>query len=54
MKSAYLNADIDCELYVEQSEGYEVLSEDGQKLYCKLNKALYQFVWFKTKWKKLE
>jgi len=41
VKSAYLNADIDCELYVEQPEGYEVLGDDGQKLYCKLNKSLY-------------
>lgn len=41
VKSAFLNADIDCEIYVEQPEGYEVLSEDGQKLYCKLNKSLY-------------
>jgi len=41
VKSAYLNADIDCELYVEQPEGYEVLGDGGQKLYCKLNKSLY-------------
>ena len=38
---AYLNAPIDCEVYIEQPEGFEVKSETGEKLVGKLNKSLY-------------
>ena len=41
VKTAYLNAPIDCELYIEQPKGYEVRGENGEKLVCKLNKSLY-------------
>jgi len=41
VKTAYLNAPIDCELYVDQSEGFEVKSISHGKLVCKLNKSLY-------------
>ena len=41
VKTAYLNAPIDCELFVEQPEGFTVESEDGQPLVCKLKKSLY-------------
>lgn len=41
VKTAYLHAPIDCELYVEQPEGYEVLSNSKEKLVCKLEKSLY-------------
>lgn len=40
VKTAYPHAPIDCELYVEQPEGYEVISTE-QKLVCKLEKSLY-------------
>ena len=40
VKTAYLNAPIDCEIYLEQAEGYEVPGKD-KKLVCKLNKSLY-------------
>ena len=40
VKTAYLNAPIDCELYVEQPEGYDV-SNKGRKLVWKLKKSLY-------------
>lgn len=40
VKSAYLHAPIDCE-YMEQLEGFEVKSDKGGKLVCKLNKSLY-------------
>ena len=43
VKTAYLNAPIDCELYIEQPEGFEERGENGEKLVCKLNK-----------WEKLE
>jgi hypothetical protein len=35
VKSAYLNADIDCDIYMDQAQGYEVESKDGQKLVYK-------------------
>ena len=41
VKSAYLNAPIDCEIYVSQPAGYEKFCDNGEKLYCKLNKSLY-------------
>ncbi len=41
VKTAYLNAPIDCELYVEQPEGFEVKSQNGKKLVCRLKKSLY-------------
>ena len=40
VKSAYLNAPIDCEIYVCQPKGYEKYGENNEKLYCKLNKSL--------------
>ena len=41
VKTAYLNAPIDCALYIEQSEGYERKDSNGEKLVCKLKKSLY-------------
>ena len=41
VKTAYLNAPIDCELYMEQPEGFDERGENGEKLVCKLNKSLY-------------
>ena len=41
VKTAYLHAPIDCELYIEQPEGYEKKSQTGEKLVCKLQKSLY-------------
>ena len=40
VKTAFLNADIDYEIYVKQPEGYEVTKGD-KPLYCKLKKSLY-------------
>ena len=40
VKIAYLNAPIDCEIYMEQAEGFEVQREKGRLIY-KLNKSLY-------------
>ena len=40
VKTAYLNAPIDCEIYLEQAEGCEVPGKD-KKLVYKLNKSLY-------------
>ena len=41
VKTAYLNAPIDCEIYVEQPEGFEQEGENDEKLVCKLHKSLY-------------
>lgn len=41
VKSAYLNAPIDCEIFMEQAEGFEVQSKNGEKLVYKLKKSLY-------------
>ena len=41
VKTAFLNAPIDCEIYVKQPEGFEVKDENGQLLVLKLNKSLY-------------
>ena len=41
VKSAYLNAPIDKEIFVEQAKGFEKYDQNGQKLVYKLNKSLY-------------
>ena len=41
VKTAYLHAPIDCEIYTEQPEGYTKKSPTGEKLVCKLHKSLY-------------
>ena len=42
VKTAYLNAPIDCEIYLEQAEGFETPnSDENQRLVYKLNKSLY-------------
>jgi len=41
VKTAYLNVPIDCEIYMEQAKGYEVLCKSNEPLVYKLNKLLY-------------
>ena len=41
VKTAYLNAPIDHDIYIHQPKGYEVKNKDGKVLYCKLKKSLY-------------
>ena len=41
VKTAYLNAPIDCEIFMEQPEGFEIPSNSEDVLVCKLNKSLY-------------
>ena len=41
VKTAYLNASIDCEVYMDQAEGFEVPSGSGGTPVYKLNKLLY-------------
>ena len=37
----YLNAPMDCKLYIEQPEGYDVPNKIDRKLVWKLEKSLY-------------
>ena len=53
VKSAYLNAPIDCEVYMEQPEGYEVQSKDGKKYVCKLLKSLYGLKQSASNWREV-
>lgn len=41
VKTAFLHAPIDCEVYMKQPDGFEVKSEMDEKRVCKLNKSLY-------------
>ena len=39
-KSAYFNASIDCDIYVEQPKGFKVKSNNGENLVWRLRKSL--------------
>ena len=39
--TAYLNANLDAEIFITQPKGYEIPSSKGEPLVCKLNKAIY-------------
>ena len=41
VKTAFLNAPIDEDIYIEQPKGFEVYNSDGIPLVCKLNRSLY-------------
>ncbi len=41
ISTAYLYADADTELYMEQPEGYQTTGPNNSKLVCKLNKSIY-------------
>ena len=41
VKTAYLHAPIDFDVFVHQPEGYEVKGENDEKLFCHLKKSLY-------------
>lgn len=53
VKTAYLHAPIDCEMYMEQPEGFEVKLKTGEKLVCKLNKSLYGLKQSGPNWNKI-
>ena len=42
VKTAYLNANLDCEIFMNQPKGYEVNSD--VKMVCRLNKAIYIYI----------
>ena len=41
IKTAFLNGDIEEEIYVIQPTGFEIMDENGKPFVCKLKKALY-------------
>ena len=52
VKTAYLNAGIDEEIFVQQPLGFEML-QDGENVVCRLKKSLYMIkpagrTWFFT------
>lgn len=53
VKTAYLHASIDCEIYMKQPEGFEVESKTGEELVCKLNKSLYGLKQSGRNWNKM-
>lgn len=53
VKTAYLNAPIDCEIYMEQPEGYKVKSHTDTELVCKLERSLYGLKQSGRNWNKL-
>ena len=53
VKTAYLNAPIDCEIYMEQPEGYEIKSSTKEKLVCKLERSLYGLKQSGRNWNKV-
>lgn len=53
VKTAYLHTPIDCEVYIDQPEGFEEQSETNQHLVCKLNKSLYGLKQSGRNWNKL-
>lgn len=53
VKTAYLHAPIEHEIYIEQPEGYEVKSKGNGKLVCKLKKSLYGLKQSRHNWNKM-
>jgi hypothetical protein len=51
-KTAYLNAPIYCEIYVDQPEDFEIKSSHG-KIACRLNKSLYGLIQSARSWNNL-
>lgn len=41
VKTAYINAPIDCDIYMEQPKGFEKVGKNGEQLVYKLKKSLY-------------
>ena len=53
VKTAFLHAPIDHEIFMEQTEGFEEMSENGVKLVYKLKKSLYGLRQSGRNWNKL-
>ena len=53
VKTAYLHAPIDAEIYLQQPEGFEVTADSGEKLVYKLKKSIYGLKQSGRNWNKL-
>ena len=53
VKTAYLHAPIEEEIYLEQPEGFDKTSEKGGKMVCKLKKSIYGLKQSGRNWYKL-
>ena len=53
VRAAFLHAPIDHEIYMEQPEGFEEFSEDGDKLVYRLKKSLYGLKQSGKNWNKV-
>lgn len=53
VKTAYLHAPIDYEIYMEQPEGYDEKSQTNEKIVCKLEKSLYGLKQSGRNWNKM-
>lgn len=53
VKTAYLHAPIDYDIYMEQPEGYDVKSKTNEKMVCKLEKSLYGLKQSGRNWNKM-
>lgn len=53
VKTAYLHAPIDCEVYMEHTEGFKVKAETGEKLVCKLIRSLYGLKQLGQNWNRM-
>ncbi len=52
VSTAYLHADVEEDLYMEQPKGFEFEGENGTKLVCKLRKSLYELKQSGRNWNK--
>ena len=50
IKTAYSDADIEENIYMEQPEGFEDGVNEGNKVYCKMRKSLYGLKQCGRKW----
>ena len=53
VKSAYLNADLDYDIYIYQPKGFEELDNNGNPLVMKLKKSLYGLKQSGRMWNKM-
>jgi hypothetical protein len=53
ISTAYLHADVETDLYMEQPDGFKIMGEDGQPLVCKLHKSIYGLKQAGRNWNKL-
>ena len=53
VKAAFLHAPIEHEIFIEQPEGFQELSENGAKLVCRLKKSLYGLKQSGRNWNKV-